>query len=324
MGAERWADPRGMGLKRRATFVLIVMTVCLFSAGPAAAYEWPKALKAGAKGPHVRALQTRVAGWFPANDKTLFEIDGIFSGQTTAALSAFQQHYGLVADGVAGPSTFAALNLLEDADHSTAHFDFSEFWQNRNSRCSREANKFAETFAGGKVPENIVKRNVKRMMWRLEALRAKLGDKPIAINSGFRSVAYNKCINGASSSQHMYGTAVDMRVVETTNRRSRNVGKASQVHGIGCYSSLSHNHFDLRMQNESLEGARAWWWPKRDEHKRDLADDGLPCYGEIKQTSSVSASGAAIGRISDAHAWSEAELREWRLEGDAPDLRFLD
>jgi hypothetical protein len=294
-------------------------------AAPAAAYEWPTGLKVGAKGPHVRALQTRLAGWFPVTDQTVFEIDGVFSEQTKVALERFQAHYGLGIDGVAGTSTFAALSLLEDEDRYTIHFDFSEFWQNRNSSCSKEANKYAGTFAGGMVPESKVKRNVKRMMWRLEALRAKLGDKPIAINSGFRSVAYNRCIRGATYSQHMYGTAIDMRVVEATNRRSRNVGKRSQVHGIGCYSSLSHNHFDLRMQNESLEGARAWWWPKRDEHDRDLADDGLPCYGEIKKTSSVSASGAAIESASlDLHEWSQAELDRWKAGGEALNLHGLD
>ena len=314
-----------MGHKRFTAVLLGAFIVLALGAAPAAAYEWPKALEPGAKGPHVRALQTRVAGWFPAKDQAVFEIDGIFSGQTEAALKAFQQHYGLVADGVADAGTFTALNLLEDEDRSTAHFDFSEFWQNRNSSCSKEANSYAGTFAGGKVPEQTVKRNVKRMMWRLEALRAKLGDNPIAINSGYRSVPYNKCIGGATYSQHMYGTAVDLRVAGVTNRRARTVAKSSQVHGIGCYSSLPHNHFDLRMQNESLEAARSWWWPERDVHGRDLADDGLPCYGEIEQTSSISASGAAVESQSrDLREWTEAELDEWKARGEASNLRGLD
>ena len=314
-----------MGHKRFTTVVLGAIVAVALSAGPAAAYEWPKTLEAGAKGPDVRALQTRIAGWYPAKDQTVFEIDGVFNDQTSIALQRFQAHYGLGADGVAGPSTFAALELLEDDDRSTAHFDFSEFWQNRNSACSKEANRYAGTFAGGKVPQHTVKRNVKRMMWRLEALRAKLGDKPIAINSGFRSVAYNKCINGATYSQHLYGTAVDLRVVEVDNRRGRTVAKSTQVHGIGCYSSLSHNHFDLRMQNESLDGARFWWWPERDEHHRDLADDGLPCHGEISRTSSLSASGAAIASADhDLHEWSEAELDDWKARGEATNLHGLD
>ena len=308
--------------KRLGTVLLAALVLAVLSGGPAAAYEWPAKLGKGAKGRDVRALQMRLAGWFPSKDRTLFEIDGVFGSQTGLALTRFQEHYGLVVEAAAGPSTFALLEELEDADGSTLNFDFSEFWQNSSSACSKEANSYAGTFAGGMVPEKTVKRNVKRMMWRLEAMRAKLGDKPIAINSGFRSVAYNKCIRGASLSQHMYGTAADLRVAEATNRRVRSVGRASQVHGIGCYSSLPHNHFDLRMQNGSLEEARFWWWPERDEHNRDLADDGLPCYGE--KAASVSASGAAVGSSFDLQTWSEAELRDWEAEGESSNLRFLD
>lgn len=314
-----------MGHKRFGTVLLAALVLVALSSGPAAAYEWSAELAEGSKGREVRALQTRLAGWFPSKDRTLFEIDGVFGAQTRLALQELQENYGLVVDGIAAASTFAVLEKLEDEDGSTLNFDFSEFWQNSSSACSKEANSYAGTFAGGKVPEKTVKRNVKRMMWRLEAMRAKLGDQPIAINSGFRSVAYNKCINGATYSQHMYGTAADLRVAEVTNRRVRNVGRASQMHGIGCYSSLPHNHFDLRMQNESLEDARFWWWPERDEHNRDLADDRLPCYGEIKQTTSVSASGAAIEAGSlTMPAWSTRQLERWEAAGEPEDLYGLD
>ncbi|MFP5353422.1 MAG: D-Ala-D-Ala carboxypeptidase family metallohydrolase, partial [Actinomycetota bacterium] len=226
-----------MGLRKFGWVIVCALALQIGLVTPASAYEWPELLQVGDKGRAVVALQVRVAGWYPDKNQTLFEIDGVFSEHTETALQAFQTHYGLVPDGIAGLATFEALNALEDPDHTTIHFDFSEFWQNRNSDCSKEANRYAGTFEGGKIPEKEVKKNVRRLMWRLEALRAKLGDKPIAINSGFRSVEYNRCIRGASMSQHMYGTAVDMRVVEVSNRKARNYGRGSQVHGIGCYSS---------------------------------------------------------------------------------------
>lgn len=306
-----------MGLRKFGWVVICALAMQVLLAAPAVAYEWPDLLQAGDKSRAVKALQVRLAGWYPDKSQTLFAIDGVFSEQTRIALEAFQTHYGLVPDGIAGLATFQALNALEDPDHTTIHFDFSEFWQNRNSSCPKEANLYAGTFQGGKVPEKDVKRNVRWLMWRLEALRAKLGDKPIAINSGFRSVEYNRCIRGASMSQHMYGTAVDMRVVETTNRRARNYGKGSQVHGIGCYSSLTHNHFDLRMQNEVLEAAKFWWWPERDEHGRDLASDGLPCWGEVEK-------GSATTYSHDSHAWSEGELHRWKAAGEESNLYGLD
>lgn len=309
-----------MGLRKIGWILVGALVAQLLFVAPAAAYDWPdKPLKAGDRGRDVKALQVRLAGWYPYKDQSLFELKRLFSERTQVALEAFQTHYGLTVDGVAGMDTFKALNALEDGDRSTVHFDYSEFRQNRNSNCSREANRYAGTFNGGMVPRYRVKRNVRRLMWRLEALRAKLGDNPIAINSGFRSVAYNKCINGASRSQHLYGTAADLRVVEVSNRKARNHAKGSQVHGIGCYSSLSHNHLDLRMQNEALEAAMFWWWPKRDEFRRDLASDGLPCWGEVKRGTTFFSSQAHRDE-----EWSEDELNRWKSQGEPSDLHGLD
>ena len=128
-------------------------------------------------------------------------------------------------------------------------------------------------------------------MWRLEAVRRKGGGRPIGINSGFRSVAYNNCIAGARASQHLYGTAADNRMVGVGNRREREIAKRSQIHGIACYSSLSHNHFDLRIENKELRAGRFWWWPRRDRRGWDLTEGGSPCWGQGR---SVRASGSAL------------------------------
>lgn len=247
---------------------------------PAAAYTFGRSMQAGDEGPDVKQLQIRLAGWLERADQRRFRLTGVFDGKTTNAVTAFQAFYGLEVDGIAGPSVFEVLDALQDDDGSTAHFDWAEFKQNRNSRCSKKANRYAGTFKGGPVPRKRVKRNVKRLMWRLEALRAKLGDNPIGINSGFRSIAYNECIGGASKSQHLYGSAADMRVANTDNRKTRNKAKKSQVYGIGCYASFTHNHLDLRLHNEDLPEAQFWWWPDRDSHGRDLDEGGAPCWGE--------------------------------------------
>lgn len=323
MAAPVKADKNVMGLRRLSTVLAVAVAAVLVGAPSAAAYPWPELLQEGDTGREVKALQVRIAGWFPDAAQTLFEIDGVFDADTKLALERFQEHYELKMDGVAGPKTFEALDALEDEDNTTIHFDFSEFWQNSNSSCSAKANRYAGTFQGGMVSEKEVKRNVRRLMWRLEALRAKLGDKPIAINSGFRSIAYNRCINGATYSQHMYGTAADLRVVDVSNREGRDAARESQVHGIGCYSTLSHNHLDLRMQNESLGGAQFWWWPEQDRFERDLSADNRPCYGEVKQTE-PSASGASVSSGLDLQPWTRAELERWKAAGEAADLHGLD
>ena len=68
-------------------------------------------LKQGSTGPDVLALQTKLKalGFDPKG------VDGNFGPGTTAALIAFQKSKNLQADGVAGPLTMTALQLLSDA-----------------------------------------------------------------------------------------------------------------------------------------------------------------------------------------------------------------
>lgn len=68
-------------------------------------------LRPGASGADVAALQSILAaeGFSPG------KIDGNFGPATEAALLAFQKANGLLADGIAGPRTLAALGLTDDA-----------------------------------------------------------------------------------------------------------------------------------------------------------------------------------------------------------------
>lgn len=265
--------------------VICAVAVALIGATPARAFEFRRTLREGDSGRDVKMLQVRVAGWYPHSDKRHFPLDGEFGPGTTAAVKAFKTFHDLPSNGVAGRTTFRALERLRDPDGSTAHFDFWEFHQNFNPMCGARANSYAGTFQGGMVATAGVKRNVRRLMWRLEAVRAKLGSNPVGINSGYRSIAYNDCIGGARASQHMYGTAADNRVARVNNRRARTIARGSQVHGIGCYARLSHNHFDLRMDNHDLPSTRAFWWPERDREGRDLDESHRPCWGEVAHTS---------------------------------------
>ena len=75
-------------------------------------------------------------------------------------------------------ATRAKLDALRSPDGSTAHFDFGTF-MSRDGR----------GFSGGNVATAQVKENVRRLMYKLEALRVKAGNRPVQVNSGFRSVA---------------------------------------------------------------------------------------------------------------------------------------
>lgn len=292
--------------------------VAVASVMPAAgAYKFDRKLRPGMQGKDVKALQVRVAGWYPTRRQKRFYIDGAYGKQTTQAVKHFQNYYGMKATGIAYRRVFRKLNRLEDKNRSTLHFDWSEFKQHRNGSCSAQANAYAGTFRGGMTSARTVKRNVRRLMWRLEAVRAKGGAHPIGINSGFRSVPYNNCIGGAGASQHLYGTAADNRMANVSNRHQRYLAKSSQVHGIMCYSSLSHNHFDLRIENKDLSSQRSWWWPKRDSQGRDLASDGRPCWGDSGTSSRTSISSRSAG---GSLVPSPEEVRAFEDAGEPADL----
>ena len=67
-------------------------------------------LKLGSKGEDVKSLQTALSklGYKGANGKALVA-DGDFGANTEYAVKAFQKKNGLVADGIAGSLTLAAL-----------------------------------------------------------------------------------------------------------------------------------------------------------------------------------------------------------------------
>jgi zinc D-Ala-D-Ala carboxypeptidase len=240
MNRKRWSA----GVLWLLAFVLVVPLV--FQPAQADAYNWTRTLKQGDSGSDVRELQIRVAGWAADSaSRTYVAVDGQFGPGTEAAVKRFQRAYGLTADGIVGPQTQQALNNLEASDGSTRHFNFSEFYS-----------KDGSGFSGGKVDSATVKENVRRLMWKLEAVRKKAGDNPITVTSGFRSVNHNRNVGGSSNSMHMYGIAADIVVSNRTPAQVRDIAKTSGFSGIQRYSTFVH--VDSRV--EYPYGAQSWWW----------------------------------------------------------------
>ena len=94
-------------------------------------------------------------------------------------------------------------------------------------------------------------------MWKLEALRKKLGGYSVTINSGFRSIVHNTNVNGASNSMHMYGIAADVSVPGISVYTVQSKAKTCGFSGIKRYSSFVH--MDSRI--EYAYGSQFWWWP---------------------------------------------------------------
>lgn len=63
---------------------------------------------------------------------------------------------------------------------------------------------------GQAVPAHLLS-NVRALAVNLEVIRSQLG-KPVYINSGYRTPAYNKLVGGAVASQHLLANAVDIVV----------------------------------------------------------------------------------------------------------------
>jgi zinc D-Ala-D-Ala carboxypeptidase len=177
-------------------------TISVAVAPPAAAdgcYTWSSTLREGSSGAAVTRLQIRVAGWVASGE--VLAVDGQFGPATKRAVTRFQQAYGLAADGVAGPQTFNKIYELQDDDCTPIHFSYAE----ANNNCGKGGD-----FSGGAVPAAQVRENLLRAMWKAEALRRKLGDRPIGVSSGFRDRACNASVGGATNSRHMYGDALDL------------------------------------------------------------------------------------------------------------------
>ena len=78
-----------------------------------------------------------------------------------------------------------------------------------------------------------------KLLDKLQKLRDTIG-KPIIINSGYRTLKYNKKIGGVSSSQHLLGKAADIRVNGISPKELAKIAEKIGFNGIGIYKTFLH------------------------------------------------------------------------------------
>lgn len=93
--------------------ISIILILCIFSI---TTYSLSKF---GSKSQEVVEIQTKLKRWGYYNG----EIDGIFGTQTKNAVISFQKKNGLVADGIAGKKTLAAMGINSSSSNSSSDYE---------------------------------------------------------------------------------------------------------------------------------------------------------------------------------------------------------
>ncbi len=104
-----------MSTKKWITVVAATVVLCLIVTLAVCPTVSAAVLRRGSTGSVVRTVQTRLKNWgyyFGA-------VDGIYGSQTVAAVMYFQRRNGLVADGIVGNRTAAAIGIRLTATPST-------------------------------------------------------------------------------------------------------------------------------------------------------------------------------------------------------------
>ena len=77
------------------------------------------------------------------------------------------------------------------------------------------------------------------LLSRLQQLRTALG-RPVIITSGYRNPSHNARVGGSPTSQHLLGTAADIRVPGVTTDQLAVHAASTGFTGIGKYAGFLH------------------------------------------------------------------------------------
>jgi len=154
-------------------------------------------------------------------------VDGVMGPMTRTAVARFQlacalPGHNLVVDAVPGPRTWAALREAASG-HLSPHFNVSELR--------------TRTRAGG--PKDGTCWVHRDLLHALERLRADVG-RPLSVVSGWRDVAHNRRVGGASASQHTFGISPELSAISSRLARNAHLraGRAADI--PSGYVTLEH------------------------------------------------------------------------------------
>lgn len=155
------------------------------------------------------------------------EIDALVGDLTEGAVKAFQQTYGLEADGLTGPLTRGKLAEVCDYDEfATPNFTADEF------KCQCGC---------GKDIHRPLKQKIQRVRDRIGL--------PLIITDGYRCYERNAQEGGTSTSLHLEGRAVDFQVPYEYRSRAMidRIAEACHAEGlkVGYYYDTLFTHAQI-------------------------------------------------------------------------------
>lgn len=172
------------------------------------------------------------------------KIDGKIGNQSRKAIREFQAAFGMPQNGIADEATqknlrhavcYGLPELEGDFWEGIRYFSRSEF----RCKCGK---------CGG-FPEEPDEELVKL----LETIREHFG-APVTVTSGVRCEVHNSAVGGASRSQHLYGTAADIKVKGIAPEAVAAYAEEllPGTGGIGRYGSFTH--VDVRKNKSRWKG----------------------------------------------------------------------
>lgn len=183
-------------------------------------------------------------------------VDGKWGTLSKTACTAFQEDFGGIAvDGICGAETEKALKhavvygmpekeaVVPEMENTTDNFwDGIKYFKRSEFAC--KCGKYCNGFPV-EPDEKLVK--------TLETIREHFG-APVTVSSGIRCKTHNTNIGGATKSQHMEGTAADIKVkgISPSEVVAYAESLMPNTGGIGTYNTFTH--IDVRSTKSRWNG----------------------------------------------------------------------
>lgn len=177
-------------------------------------------------------------------------IDGKWGQLSQIATKAFQKDFGIEDDGVCGKETEKALThavcygmpVRKEETKDETFWDGIKYFKRSEFKC--KCGKYCNGF-----PEEPSEKLVKL----LDQIRGHF-NAPVTITSGVRCKTHNTNVGGASSSQHLKGTAADIKVkgVQPEDVAAYAETLLPGTGGIGRYGTFTH--VDVRSSKSRWNG----------------------------------------------------------------------